>query len=58
MREAINSAIAEEMKLDENVFLMGEEGGEYQGAYKVSPFFCVRRMLSKDNFQVRCAGFR
>ena len=36
VREAINSAIAEEMKLDENVFLMGEEVGEYQGAYKVS----------------------
>ena len=35
VREAINSAIAEEMKLDENVFLMGEEVGEYQGAYKV-----------------------
>ena len=36
VREAINSAIAEEMRLDENVFLMGEEVGEYQGAYKVS----------------------
>ena len=36
VREAINSAIAEEMKLDDNVFLMGEEVGEYQGAYKVS----------------------
>ena len=36
VREAINSAIAEEMRLDQNVFLMGEEVGEYQGAYKVS----------------------
>ncbi len=36
VREAINSAIAEEMRLDEDVFLMGEEVGEYQGAYKVS----------------------
>ena len=36
VREAINSAIAEEMRLDDNVFLMGEEVGEYQGAYKVS----------------------
>ncbi len=36
VREAINSAIAEEMRLDNDVFLMGEEVGEYQGAYKVS----------------------
>ena len=31
VREAINNAIAEEMRLDEDVFLMGEEVGEYQG---------------------------
>ncbi len=36
VREAINSAIAEEMRRDEDVFLIGEEVGEYQGAYKVS----------------------
>ena len=36
VREAINSAIAEEMRLDDDVFLMGEEVGEYQGAYKIS----------------------
>ena len=36
VREAINSAIKEEMRRDEDVFLMGEEVGEYQGAYKVS----------------------
>ena len=35
-REAVRSAIAEEMERDERVFLMGEEVGEYQGAYKVS----------------------
>ena len=28
--------MAEEMRRDDNVFLMGEEVGEYQGAYKVS----------------------
>ena len=28
--------MAEEMRRDEHVFLMGEEVGEYQGAYKVS----------------------
>ncbi len=36
VREAINSAIAEEMRRDKSVFLIGEEVGEYQGAYKVS----------------------
>jgi pyruvate dehydrogenase E1 component beta subunit len=35
-REAIGQAIAEEMTRDPNVFLMGEEVGFYQGAYKVS----------------------
>ena len=36
LREAINQAIDEEMARDENVFLMGEEVANYQGAYKVS----------------------
>jgi pyruvate dehydrogenase E1 component beta subunit len=35
-REALNQALAEEMERDENVFLMGEEVGLYNGAYKVS----------------------
>ncbi|MBD3387042.1 pyruvate dehydrogenase complex E1 component subunit beta [candidate division KSB1 bacterium] len=35
-REALNQAMAEEMERDENIFLMGEEVGYYQGAYKVS----------------------
>jgi pyruvate dehydrogenase E1 component beta subunit len=35
-REALNQAMAEEMERDERVFLMGEEVGHYQGAYKVS----------------------
>ena len=35
-REALNQAMAEEMQRDENVFLMGEEVAEYNGAYKVS----------------------
>lgn len=35
-REAIRSAMAEEMERDDRVFLMGEEVGQYQGAYKVS----------------------
>lgn len=36
VREALRDAMAEEMRQDENVFLMGEEVGEYQGAYKIS----------------------
>lgn len=36
VREALRDAMAEEMRRDANVFLMGEEVGEYQGAYKVS----------------------
>jgi len=35
-RDALNQAIREEMRLDPSVFLMGEEVGVYQGAYKVS----------------------
>ena len=36
VREALNSAMAEEMRRDETVFLIGEEVAEYQGAYKIS----------------------
>src|SRR5436309_4258370 len=35
-RDALNQALREEMQRDPNVFLMGEEVGVYQGAYKVS----------------------
>ena len=36
VREALRDAMAEEMRADDRVFLMGEEVGQYQGAYKVS----------------------
>ncbi|BBK31942.1 pyruvate dehydrogenase E1 component beta subunit [Stella humosa] len=36
LREALRDAMSEEMRRDENVLLLGEEVGEYQGAYKVS----------------------
>jgi pyruvate dehydrogenase E1 component beta subunit len=36
VRDALRDAMAEEMRRDENVFLMGEEVAQYQGAYKVS----------------------
>lgn len=35
-REALREALSEEMRRDENVFLMGEEVAQYNGAYKVS----------------------
>ena len=35
-RDALNQALREEMERDPDVFLMGEEVGVYQGAYKVS----------------------
>ena len=36
VREALRDAMAEEMRSNEDVFLMGEEVAEYQGAYKIS----------------------
>ena len=36
VREAIRAAMSEEMRRDKDVFLIGEEVGQYQGAYKIS----------------------
>ncbi|MAK61949.1 MAG: pyruvate dehydrogenase complex E1 component subunit beta [Ponticaulis sp.] len=36
VRDALRDAMAEEMRLDDSVFVMGEEVAEYQGAYKVT----------------------
>jgi pyruvate dehydrogenase E1 component beta subunit len=36
VREALRDAMAEEMRLDDRIFVMGEEVAEYQGAYKVT----------------------
>jgi pyruvate dehydrogenase E1 component beta subunit len=36
MREALRDAMAEEMRKDDTVFVMGEEVAEYQGAYKIT----------------------
>ena len=35
-REAVRAAMIEEMERDDRVYLVGEEVGHYQGAYKVS----------------------
>ena len=49
IREALRDAMAEEMRRDPDVFLMGEEVAEYQGAYKVSQGllqeFSARRVI-------------
>ena len=36
MRQALNQALAEEMRRDESVFIMGEDVGVFQGALKVT----------------------
>ncbi len=36
VREALRDAMAEEMRVDDKIFIMGEEVAEYQGAYKVT----------------------
>merc|ERR1719453_518787 len=36
VREALNSALFEEMHHDENVFVIGEEVAQYEGAYKIT----------------------
>ena len=41
-REALREAMAEEMERDERVFIMGEEVGHYQGAYKVTEGLLAR----------------
>jgi pyruvate dehydrogenase E1 component beta subunit len=49
VREALNSAMAEEMRADDTVFVMGEEVAEYQGAYKITQGlldeFSARRVI-------------
>jgi pyruvate dehydrogenase E1 component beta subunit len=49
VREALRDAMAEEMRRDERVFVMGEEVAEYQGAYKVTQGlleeFSARRVI-------------
>ncbi len=60
MREALNQAMREEMKRDENVFLMGEEVAAYQGAYKVSKGlldeFGERRVIDSPITELGFAG--
>ncbi|GLK63896.1 pyruvate dehydrogenase complex E1 component subunit beta [Paracoccus kondratievae] len=60
VREALREAMAEEMERDETVFLMGEEVGEYQGAYKISQGlldkFGARRVVDTPISEIGFAG--
>ena len=49
MREAIRDTIAEEMRKDKKVFILGEEVAEYQGAYKVTQGL-LRRVWRKKSY--------
>lgn len=59
-RDALNQALREEMERDPNVFLMGEEVGVYQGAYKVSrgllEAFGERRVVDTPITELGFAG--
>jgi pyruvate dehydrogenase E1 component beta subunit len=60
VREALRDAMAEEMRLDERVFVMGEEVAEYQGAYKVTQGlldeFGARRVIDTPITEYGFAG--
>ena len=60
VREALRDAMAEEMRGDDRVFLMGEEVAEYQGAYKVSQGlldeFGARRVIDTPITEYGFAG--
>ncbi|WP_199258619.1 pyruvate dehydrogenase complex E1 component subunit beta [Paracoccus binzhouensis] len=60
VREALREAMEEEMNRDETVFLMGEEVGEYQGAYKISQGlldkFGPRRVVDTPISEIGFAG--
>ncbi len=60
VREALRDAMAEEMRKDEKVFLMGEEVAQYQGAYKVSQGlldeFGERRVIDTPITEIGFAG--
>ena len=60
LRDALREAMSEEMRRDENVFLMGEEVAEYNGAYKVSKGmldeFGPRRVIDTPIAELGFAG--
>ncbi len=60
LREALRDAMAEEMRADDRVFVMGEEVAEYQGAYKVTQGlldeFGARRVIDTPITEYGFAG--
>ena len=60
LREALRDAMAEEMRCDDRVFVMGEEVAEYQGAYKVTQGlldeFGARRVIDTPITEYGFAG--
>ena len=60
VREALRDAMAEEMRRDDKVFLMGEEVAQYQGAYKISQGlleeFGARRVIDTPITEIGFAG--
>ena len=60
MRDALNDALREELARDQNVFLMGEEVAEYQGAYKVTrgllEEFGAKRVIDSPITELGFAG--
>jgi pyruvate dehydrogenase E1 component subunit beta len=60
MRDALNDALREELARDQNVFLMGEEVAEYQGAYKVTrgllEEFGAKRLIDSPITELGFAG--
>ncbi len=51
-RDALNSAMDEELERDEKVFVMGEEVAEYDGAYKVTI------IVVESTFSLKAVSFR
>ncbi|CAL6386680.1 unnamed protein product [Bathycoccus prasinos] len=51
VRDALNSALSEEMTRDEKVFIIGEEVGEYQGAYKITKG--LHQKFGAEAFEIR-----
>ncbi len=60
VREALREGMVEEMRRDDDVFIMGEEVGEYQGAYKISQGmleeFGARRVIDTPISEMGFAG--
>lgn len=55
VRDALNTALEEEMLRDESVFILGEEVARYNGAYKASLHFMPRYLLGL-NFLIGYQG--